>query len=164
MLENQFCFVQGTVVSEIEQTEKYGAIHELISRAPVFRTVDDILEFEQAVVAREKSLTTGLGHGVALAHGKSGAVKHFFIALGRSRKGIDFDAPDGKPVHFLFLVANPPKLHREYLTAVSALSRLLRDPRFREKLMEIQTSQELEETLASAFTHAVECRDPILSY
>ena len=164
MLDSHYCFVEGTVVSELTRTEKYAAIHELIERAPVFRDVKDILEFERAVVEREKTLSTGLGHGVALAHGKSRAVSHFFIALGRSRKGIDFNSPDGQPVHFLFLVANPPDLHNEYLTAVSALTGLLRDPSFRDKLMQIKTSAELEETLAQAFFTAMECRDPSFSY
>lgn len=158
MPDKMCCFVEGTVVSELHQTEKYRAIHELIARAPVFKNVDDILEFESAVVNRERSISTGLGHGVAMAHGKSRAVRNFFIALGRSRAGIDFDTPDGLPVHFLFLVATPPDYQDEYLSAVSALSGLLRDSDFRDKLMEIKTSQELENTLSEAFSTALECR------
>lgn len=152
------CFIDGTVVSELQETEKYRAIHELIQRAPAFRTIEDIKEFENAVITREKIRSTALGHGVALAHGKSRVVKKFFIALGRSRRGIDFGAPDGQPVNFLFLVATPLNWEREYLSAVSALSGLLRDGNFRERLLAIKSSEKLEEVLSSAYSHSLACR------
>ncbi len=157
-MDRKSCFPGGTVVSHLKNNNKYKAIHELIHSAPVFRDVEDIDEFENAVLDREKVLTTGIGHGVALAHGKSRAVKKLFIALGRSPQGIDFGAPDGKPVHFLFIVANPPGLDDEYLSTVGVLSGILRDKCFRNKLLNIHSERELESTLKQAFTRAVECR------
>ncbi len=145
------CFTHGTVVCDLENTEKFRAIHELICQAPVFRDVEGIEYLEQAVVKREQLQSTGLGNGVAVAHGKSPAVGDIVMALGISRKGIDFDAIDGKPVHFLFLVANPPGMQLEYLLALSVLVRVIRDERFREELLRCYDSKEIESRLHRAF-------------
>ncbi|MBN1687211.1 MAG: PTS sugar transporter subunit IIA [Spirochaetales bacterium] len=145
------CFTHGTVVCDLESTDKFLAIHELINEAPVFRDVDGIEHLERAVVQREKIQSTGLGHGVAVAHGKSPAVGDIVMALGISRKGIDFDAIDGAPVHFLFLVANPPGMQLEYLLALSVLVRVIRDENFREELLNCYDSAEIERRLFRAF-------------
>lgn len=138
------CFTHGTVVCDLESTDKFHAIHELLSGAPVFRNVDEIENLEKAVVQRERLQSTGLGNGVAVAHGKSPCIGEIVMALGISRKGIEFEAIDGKPVHFLFLVANPPGMQLEYLLALSVLVRVIRDERFREELLCCYDSVEIE--------------------
>ena len=145
------CFTHGTVVCDLVSTDKYHAIHELLNEAPVFRDVEEIESLEHAVVQREKVQSTGFGNGVAVAHGKSPAVGDIVMALGISRQGIDFDAIDGKPVHFLFLVANPPGMQLEYLLALSVLIRVIRDEGFREELLSCYDSIEIESRLHKAF-------------
>jgi len=137
-------FIDGSVVGSLKSREKYSAIHELITRAPVFRKIHDISLFEQVVVAREKKLSTGLGHGVAFAHGKTDTVDSLYVGLGISKDGIDYEALDGKPVHLLFMVANPPDGHAEYLKLISALSRIIRDSDFRERILKMTREKEIE--------------------
>lgn len=151
MMEKLSCFTHGTVVCNLESTEKFPAIHELLKEAPVFRDIKSIEHLERAVVQREKVQSTGLGSGVAVAHGKTPSVGDIVMALGISRKGIDFDAMDGKPVHFLFLVANPPGMQLEYLLALSVLVRVIRDERFREELLRCYDTVEIETRLHEAF-------------
>ena len=79
-------FYDGSVVCELESTEKYSAIHELLIKAPVFHQINKSA-FEKIVIEREKKLSTGLGHGVAFAHGKTDSVDKLYVALGISRKG-----------------------------------------------------------------------------
>lgn len=80
------CFTSGTVVP-LESTEKFDAIHELLTKAPVFREVDEIDSLESAVVKREQIQSTGLGEGVAVAHGKSA------LTDGGTRLGNDGGGP-----------------------------------------------------------------------
>jgi len=150
-MEKLSCFTHGTVVCNLESKEKFLAIHELLSGAPVFRDVEEIDHLEKAVVQREKLQSTGLGSGVAVAHGKTPSVGDIVMALGISRKGIDFDAVDGEPVHFLFLVANPPGMQLEYLLALSVLMRVIRDEHFREELLRCNDTVEIETRLHQAF-------------
>jgi len=124
--------------------EKFSAIHELLAEAPVFRKINDLSAFEQVVIEREMKLSTGLGHGVAFAHGKTDKVDSMYIALGISQKGIDYAALDNKPVHLLFIVANPENGHHEYLKLISGLSRILRNDDFRNKILKLTDSKIVE--------------------
>ena len=63
----------------------------------------------------------------------------------------DFDSLDGKPVHFLFLVANPPGMQLEYLLALSVLVRVVRDDKFRDDLLNCFDPVEIESRLSRAF-------------
>jgi nitrogen PTS system EIIA component len=150
-METIGCFGHGTVVCDLESTDKFQAIHELISNAPVFRDIDGLDHLEHAVVQRERAQSTGLGSGVAVAHGKCPAVDTVVIALGVSRKGIEFEAMDGDPVHFLFLVANPPGSQLEYLLALSVLVRVIRNEQLRGELMHCYDPVEIETRLGRAF-------------
>ena len=148
-------FADGTVVTILNRGSKYDAIHELILKTAVCNGVGDRCEFENAVIAREKILSTGLGHGVACAHGKTGAVSHLCLALGYSREGIDFNSPDGEPVHFLFLIGNPPEAADEYLETIGTIARFMRDDAFREMLAETSSEHEAAAVLNRAFREAV---------
>lgn len=144
------CFRQGAVLCELDSTDKYAAIHELIYTAPVFRKLKDKVKFEEAVVQRERIMSTAFGHGVAVAHGRSACLDEFVIALGISRKGVDFDSPDGLPVNLLFVVANPPHMQDEYLYALSELVKQVRRAEFRQELLACAHPWEAEAKLAMA--------------
>lgn len=147
-------FHTGSVVWELESPDKYQAIREVIYRAPVFRTISglDLDAFADVVVNRERLLSTGFGHGVAVAHGRTPAVNASHIALGVSRHGIDYVSPDGQPVHLLFVVANHPEQQMDYLQIISTLARLLRNDSFRRELLSCVRGDEVERKMYHAFT------------
>ena len=150
-MEKMHCFSHGTVISNLSSTNKFEAIHELLTRAPVFQEVDNLEYLKHAVIKRERTESTGIGHGVAVAHGKSPSVNGIVIALGISKSGIPFDSIDGLPVRFLFILANPPGMQLEYLLALSVLVRVMRDECFREKLLCCSDSICIETMLNKAF-------------
>jgi mannitol/fructose-specific phosphotransferase system IIA component (Ntr-type) len=145
------CFQGGAVVSSLCCNDKYGAIKELICRAPVFSEASDKRELEEAVIQREKILSTGLGRGVAVAHGTTSTVERLIIALGFSKQGIEFDAVDKAPVHLLFVIANPPEKQRDYLRALASVATMMRNADFRKYLTDNDRDQDLEQELASTF-------------
>ena len=63
-------------------------------------------------------------------------MNHILCAFGRSKKGIDFDAVDGKPVHIFFLLLAPEDSAGLHIQMLSRISRILRDPSFRKRLIE----------------------------
>lgn len=152
------CFIEGTVVCELQQTDKYEAIHELIEKAPVFQTEINRQSLEEAVVLREKQQSTGFGHGVAVAHGKLHNLDTIRIALGISKKGIEFESIDGEPVQLLFIVASPPKMEIEYLLALSVLTGLVRNKNFRDEILSYRDSGEIERRLCDAFHRNLQFR------
>lgn len=146
-------FDSGSVVWELESTDKFGAIREVVRRSPAFRKIGplDLNAFTESVIEREEIQSTGFGHGVAVAHGRTPEVERSKIALGVSRCGISYDSVDGEPVHLLFIVANHPAKQMDYLQILSKLVLLLRDSRFREELLSCMSPEELEDKMSSAF-------------
>lgn len=149
------CFQSGTVVPDLVSTDKESALRELIRRAPVFRELPDLEGFARAVIRRERQLSTGFGHGVAVAHGRVNHARRVLIGLGLSREGIPFDAPDGAPVHLLFVIASPPEMNLDYLQALSCLVRALREREVREALLARVDTSEIERRIREAFTLCV---------
>jgi PTS system nitrogen regulatory IIA component len=149
------CFQAGTVVPDLSSTDKESAIRELIRRAPVFCELPDLERFSEAVILRERQQSTGLGHGVAVAHGRVSQAGRVLIALGLCRHGIPYEAPDGAPVHLLFVIASPPEMNLDYLRALSCLVRALRERGVREALLASVETFEIERRIREAFSLCV---------
>ncbi len=92
---------------------------------------------------REKLGTTGIGDGVAIPHGKVSELHELIVAFGRSKKGIAFDAIDGKPVHLFFLLLAPENSTGQHLKALAKISKMLKTPNFRKKLIDARTTSDL---------------------
>lgn len=120
---------------ELESTDKFNAIKELTLKTESLTKLSDPNKFQENVIKREEDMSTGLGKGVAIAHGNCSKNEKLIVALGLSHKGIEFNAIDNKPVHILFLVANPPDSQKEYLHILSTIVGMLRHESFRRSLL-----------------------------
>jgi fructose-specific phosphotransferase system IIA component len=103
-----------------------------------------------SVRQREELLSTGVGSGVAIPHGKSNSVPELVMAAGVTRGPVDFDALDGQPVHLVFLLVGPEAAAGQHVKALSRISRMVRRDGFRERLMAAQTAGEFVALLAEA--------------
>jgi nitrogen PTS system EIIA component len=126
-----------SVICHIMSTSKVEAINEVIDQCSVFQTLPDVQRFKRAVIHREEIETTGIGHGIAIAHGKVRNLSQIHVGLGLSECGVDYDAKDGKPVHFLFVIASSPTRQFEYIRTLSALLRTVRSPEVRDELLRL---------------------------
>jgi PTS system nitrogen regulatory IIA component len=135
-------------VYTLDSVDKFEAIEELIGKAPVFSTVPNQRELVEAVIERENLQTTACGHGIAFAHGKTDQVKQVTPVLGVSRDGIKFNSPDGRPVHFLFIIASPRADQLEYLTVLSSIARICHGG-FGEEALGLLTEEKLEKKVTA---------------
>ncbi len=119
----------------VSSDDKYRAIDEIISSCSVFDELPDKEKFREAVHRRERIQSTGIGHGVAIAHGKIPGIEHPFAALGFSEDGIIFDEKYPEPVRLIFVIASSPSHESEYLKAVAAILSWVHDPEFRRMLV-----------------------------
>ena len=94
-----------------------------------------------ALEDRERLNSTALGDGVAIPHGKLPGLRRVLAAFGRSRAGVDFQSLDGKPTHLFFLLVAPEDSAGAHLKALARISRLLKDPGFRTRLLEAPDAQ-----------------------
>lgn len=86
---------------------------------------------------RERKASTGIGKGFAIPHIRSMQAKEFIIAFARSKTGYEYDAIDGKPVNFFFIMAAPPYDDNLYLKVFKAISQLVSFDSFGEQLLHV---------------------------
>ena len=103
-----------------------------------------------SLFAREKLGSTGLGHGVAIPHGKTSSVDGLVLVAGVAREGIDFEALDGEAVHLFFLLVGPESAAGQHVKALSRISRLLRRESFRQRLIDAPDPRSFYSVLAEA--------------
>lgn len=96
---------------------------------------DSVME---VVMAREQLGSTGIGHGVAIPHGRMPDLATPVLVLARHAEGVNFDSIDGKPVHIVVLLLVPDSDDRQHLELLAQLARNLQQERFREKIMQAE--------------------------
>lgn len=115
-------------------------------------------EVSDNLFARERLGSTGLGHGVAIPHGRIKGVAKPLAAVIRLQQPIAFDAPDDLPIDLLFFLLVPEAATQEHLEILSQIAEMLSDQKFRESLKKIESAQELYDMIVeweTAFPDAV---------
>ena len=116
---------------------------EATSKKRVFERVGLLFENNQgiarstvfeALFAREKLGSTGLGHGIAVPHGRIKGLKEAKGAFVRLASPVPFESPDGQPVSLLFVLLVPEHATDQHLQILSELAELFSDRASRESL------------------------------
>jgi len=131
------------VISELKGETKEDVINELIDLFKNDSRVEDIEKIRSAVLDREKIMSTGVGKGFAIPHGKTNAVQEIVGAFGKIKSGIDYDALDGNPVQLVFLLVGKDNLISTHIKLLSRVSRLMNKDDFRHRLVEANNSNEI---------------------
>lgn len=135
------------VSAEIAATGKRDVLDELAQAVAAAHPELNRGKVVQTLLDREKLGSTGVGEGIAIPHGKLAGLNRIVVGFGRSRKGINFDAIDGKPVHLLFVLLAPEDSPGTHLKALARISRLLKDLPFRKRLLDAGDAAELYEVI-----------------
>lgn len=134
----------------LSSEEKDDILRELVDIVGETAAVTDAADVLRAVREREAVLSTGIGHGVAIPHGKSPSVGEIVLAAGVTRAPVDFEALDGRPVRLFFLLVGPDSAAGQHVKVLSRVSRLLRRESTRDSLVEAATAEEFYSILADA--------------
>ena len=133
---------EDLILPDLQATDKAGVLRELCT--PLGRAHGlDPGRLTEVLLEREKLGSTGVGEGVAIPHGKLPGVPNLLAAFGRSKRGVDFAAIDGKPTYLFFVLFAPENSAGIHLKALARISRLLKNGSFRARLMEGETAQEI---------------------
>ena len=97
----------------------------------------------QSVLDREKIMSTGIGDGIAIPHGKSDAVVTLSAALGTQKRGANFEALDGELAYVFFLLVSPANISGPHIKALARISRLLKNEEFKKRLIAASSAEEL---------------------
>lgn len=138
---------RDSVRAPLEATDKKGAIFELVDLLVDAGRVRDGDTLKEAVWAREQARTTGIGHGLAIPHGKSPCVNSLAMAIGKPAQPMEFAAIDQKPVNLIVLLASPTEKTADHIQALARISRLMTVDSFRSRIYQAQTADEIYDLL-----------------
>lgn len=131
------------IIAELKGSNKEEVINELID---LFKNDERIINLEKvrnAVLEREKIMSTGVGKGFAIPHGKTEAVKEIIAAFGKTSNPIDFAALDEQPVHLVFLLVGKDNLVGPHIKLLSRISRMMNKDEFRDNLLNAKTAEDI---------------------
>jgi mannitol/fructose-specific phosphotransferase system IIA component (Ntr-type) len=115
------------IVPDLQATNQWEAIDELINNLVVTGKIKP--ENREAIVAavkkRETSMSTGIGSGIGIPHASTDMVSELVAALGRSKKGVNFDALDNQPVKVVLLFLVPPGHFQKHVNFLANVAKLL---------------------------------------
>ena len=135
------------IKAPLESSDKQGVIGELVDLLGEQGLAKDPDALKEAVWTREQTRTTGIGHGLAIPHGKCSGLTGLAMAIGKPADPIDFESVDGKPVRLVVLLASRPDQMSDHIQALAKISRLHMDNEFREKIYAANTSEEIYQLL-----------------
>ena len=133
------------ILLELLSDKKEGIVQELISLIIKKGIASSEKALNKAILNREKLGSTAIGSGVAIPHAKNPCIKDKAIVFDRSKRGINFDSIDGKPVNLFFMIVSPEGEAGPHLKMLARISRLLQDEDFRESLLTLSTARQIIE-------------------
>jgi mannitol/fructose-specific phosphotransferase system IIA component (Ntr-type) len=133
------------ILPEMQATERWSAIVELVDLLVAKNQIkagdrDVVLA---ALRAREETMSTGIGFGIAIPHASSDKVDKVVAAFGRSSSGIEFDALDNAPVRFVVLFVVPKDQFQTHLRTLAAIAKFLNDRSVRERLGTASSAEQI---------------------
>ena len=137
------------VIADLTEKDKSEVLKEMADQLADSESGLDPAQILQVLEDREKISTTAIGEGVAIPHGKLSNVQKVSALFARSLQGVDFASLDGEPTHLFFTLIAPQDAAADHLKALARISRLLKDPDLRSRLLTAATSQELYNIIAA---------------
>ena len=118
--------------------EVIAELVDLLEKAHGLASGGEVLD---RVLKRETMMSTGIGNGIAIPHGKARATDRLVAACGVSRTGVEFDSVDGQPANLFILLISPPDMGGPHVKVLANISRLLKDETVREGLKRAESAQ-----------------------
>ena len=125
--------VIDAILPRLKTANKKQALQEMAAKAAALTGRDERDIFE-TLMQREKLGSTGVGHGVAIPHGKLAGLERLVGVFALLDRPIDFDSLDGEPVDVVFLLLAPESAGADHLKALARIARVLRDDETSAKL------------------------------
>lgn len=144
--------VPQAISVRLQSRAKRDAIAELVALLESAHGLNSQGEILDRVLRREAMMSTGIGNGVAIPHGKARMVDRLVAACGVSPAGIDFESADGEPATLLVLLVAPESGGALHVKVLANISRLLKEESVRRSLREAASPEAFYAALTAAET------------
>jgi PTS system nitrogen regulatory IIA component len=133
---------KNSIIANLSASDKKGAIDELAQSVSKTTKASE-KEIATVLMEREQLGSTGIGGGIAIPHGKLDSVGSIIVGFGLSRKGVEYESLDNKPVHIFFLLLTPENSTGGHLKVLAQISKLLKMDQFKKRLLSAKTSDDI---------------------
>lgn len=134
---------EKVIVTNLPGTTKSEILNAMIELAAKSDRVTDKERMRSAILEREKIMSTGVGSGFAIPHGKTDAVQDIVAAFAITEQPIDYQSLDDQPVRIVFLLVGKDNSVGPHIKLLSRISRLMNKEDFRKKLLEAKSPSEI---------------------
>jgi len=144
-------FSKSAIIDNLKAQDSDSAIQELSSATGEFQSIPNIDVLYSAVLQREKMMGTAMEEGVAVPHARLDFLQRPVIVFGRSEVGIEWDSPDGKPAHFVFLILTPKQDDDVQIQILRIISKVMLQRINRTNIMLAKDASEIWEIFLGVF-------------
>ena len=138
---------EDLIFLDLHPKDMEECLASMVELAAARGAITDRVDALTRLIERERTMSTGLGGGVAVPHAKTDKLRNLVVALGRVSDGVDFKAIDGKPVFLIFMLLGPPDSTRQHVDLLARIAYLVKAPGVIELLRGAATAGEVLETL-----------------
>ena len=139
---------KDTICLHLKGKTKEEIISELLDILVSNNKIQDKAAAFAAVMDREKKMSTGKKHGIAIPHGKSNTIKDLVACIGISDTAVDFDSLDHEPCRIFIMTLSPLEKTGPHLQFLAEISLLFKSSEKRAEILKSQSSQEILKILA----------------
>ena len=134
---------ESLVRTQLPGSLKDEVISNMVDIVASSKKVVDKEKVKEAIFEREKIMSTGVGNGFAIPHGKTDAVSDIVAAFAVTAKPIDYESLDEQPVRLVFLLVGKDSMVGPHIKLLSRISRLMNKEEFRKKLLSASSPKEV---------------------
>lgn len=138
----EYFSAQG-IIGNLKHNDRNKAIEELCELAADQDESPDAKTIYQAVIKRETEMGTAIEEGISVPHARLSDIKRPLVLFGRSTDGIEWNAPDGKPVHFVFLILTPKEDYDAQVQVLGFIAKTMSEKKNRTDIKEAADSHEI---------------------
>ncbi len=139
----------GLISVDLQSTEKPELFEEMVQLFVDENLISDADKAVDVLLERERQMSTGVSLNLALPHGKLEEVHDVIMALGISRKGIDYDSLDGEPVYVVIAILSEAGNPEAHIGALVEISRLFSIHGFLNRIRAAETPEQVLDIIRS---------------
>lgn len=134
---------KNNILVKTRSTSRWDLIRELVDNTISNGDLDseNKAEITRALIDREKSMSTGIGNGVAIPHCTTSLIDDIVVLLAITKKGIDFDSIDNLPVRLVILLLVPKNKLSQHIKTLANIAKLMSNDTLRQKLLDLKTPE-----------------------
>jgi len=145
-------FSRTAIIAELKATERNGAIHELCALVSEQGNTPAKETLYSAVMQRENIMGTAIEESIALPHARLGSLVKPVVVFGKSDIGIDWNSPDGKPTHFVFLILTSKENDWAQVQILRIIAKAMADEATRKAILKANDARQIWDALEHKFT------------